>query len=128
MTPRSTHPVPKMPEALMLLLAMVAGLTGMAWLALAKLPHWRQVTGEPAQRAGTRRRLRIAGATALSLSLGLCLAADHVSMSFLVWIMIIAAGALSVAFALAYQPRTLRWLVPRSRNVQGTARPMAGPR
>jgi hypothetical protein len=102
-----------MPEALLLLLALGAGATGMAWLALAKLPHWRQVTGQPAQRADTRRRLRVAGSAALAVSLALCLAADHVSMSFLVWIMIIAAGALSVAFALAYKPRTLAWLAFR---------------
>jgi hypothetical protein len=103
-----------MSEALLLLLALAAGVTGMAWLALAKLPHWRQVTGQPAQCAGTRRLLRIAGSAALAVSLGLCLAADHVSMSFLVWIMIVAAGALSVAFALAYRPRTLGWLALRN--------------
>jgi hypothetical protein len=106
-----------MSEALLLMLALGTGATGMAWLALAKLPHWRQVTGEPAQGTGTRRMLRVSGSAALAVSLGLCLAADHVSMSFLVWIMIIAAGALSVAFALAYKPRALNWLalrIPRS--------------
>jgi hypothetical protein len=103
-----------MSEALLLLLALGAGAMGMAWLALAKLPHWRQVTGEPAQAAGTRRLLRIAGTAALAVSLALCLATDHVSMSFLVWIMIIAAGALSVAFALAYKPRTLNWMAFRN--------------
>jgi hypothetical protein len=102
-----------MPEALLLSLALAAGVTGMAWLALAKLPHWRQVTGEPGQSRGTRRLLRIAGAVALAVSLGLCLAADHISMSFLVWIMIIAAGALGVAIALAYRPRMLYWLALR---------------
>jgi hypothetical protein len=99
-----------MPEALLFLLAFGAGLAGMAWLALAKLPHWRQVTGEQTQAAPARRIFRIAGSLALALSLALCLAADHVSMSFLVWIMIIAAGALAVAFTLAYRPRTLGWL------------------
>jgi hypothetical protein len=105
-----------MPEGLLLFFALVAGAAGMAWFALAKLPHWRQVTGEETQTPHTRRGLRIAGAVALAVSLGLCLAADHVSMSFLVWIMIVAAGALSVAFALAYSPRTLGWLALAQRS------------
>ena len=100
--------------ALLLLLAFATGVTGTAWLALAKLPHWRQVTGQEVQSAATRRTLRIAGAVALAVSLALCLAADHITMSFLVWIMIIAAGALAVAFTLAYRPRTLSWMVLRS--------------
>jgi hypothetical protein len=96
-----------MREALLLTLAFVAGATGMGWLALAKLPHWRLVTGQPAQDRSTRRALRIAGSAALAMSLILCLAADHISMSFLVWIMIQAAAALGVAMILAYRPRLL---------------------
>jgi hypothetical protein len=103
-----------MSSAWLLVLAMVTGLAGMTWFALAKLPHWRQVTGEEWQDIGTRRVLRFAGSVALGVSLGLCLAADHVSMSFLVWIMTVAAGALGVAFTLAWRPRTLRWMVLRS--------------
>src|SRR5262245_9107361 len=103
-----------MSSAWLLVIAFATGVTGMAWFALAKLPHWRQVTGEEWQDTGTRRVLRFAGAVALAVSLGLCLAADHVSMSFLVWIMTLAAGALGVAFMLAFRPRTLRWLVIRS--------------
>ena len=105
-----------MSEAMMLCSAFLASLAGMGWLALAKLPHWRQVTGQEFQSAGTRRTLRIAGAVALAGSLGLCLAADHITMSLLVWVMIIAAGALAVAFTLAYRPRTLSWMVVRSSN------------
>ena len=86
-----------MSSSLLLSLAFVCGVIGTAWFALAKLPHWRQVTGEEWQHGGTRSALRFAGAVALVLSLGLCLAADHVTMSFLVWIMIQAAGALGVA-------------------------------
>ena len=103
-----------MSEAWLLVLAVGTGVAGTGWLALAKLPHWRQVTGEEWQSTGTRRVLRFAGSVALAVSLGLCLAADHVSMSFLVWVMTLAAGALGVAFMLAYRPRTLRWLVIRS--------------
>lgn len=103
-----------MSSAWLLALAIATGVVGMAWLALAKLPHWRQVTGEEWQDSGTRRVLRFAGSVALVVSLGLCLAADHVSMSFLVWIMTVAAGALGVAFTLAWRPRALRWMVLRS--------------
>lgn len=98
----------------LLFLAIATGLAGMAWLALAKLPHWRQVTGEEWQDVGTRQVLRFAGGVALAVSLGLCLAADHASMSFLVWFMSLAAGALGVAFTLAWRPRALRWMVLRS--------------
>ena len=103
-----------MSDSWLLALAFVTGVLGMAWFALAKLPHWRQVTGEEWQDIGTRRVLRFAGGVAVSVSLGVCLAADHVTMSFLVWIMTLAAGALGVAFTLAWRPRTLRWLVIRS--------------
>jgi hypothetical protein len=103
-----------MPSTVLLSLAFVTGVTGMAWFALAKLPHWRQVTGEEWQHGGTRSALRFAGAVALGVSLGLCLAADHITMSFLVWIMIQAAGALGVALLLAFRPRTLRWIALRT--------------
>jgi len=102
-----------MRDAMLLVCALCAGVIGLAWFALAKPPHWRQVTGEAAQGVRTRRGLRIGGALALTVSLGLCLAADHISMSFLVWIMMLVAGALSVAFVLAYRPRTLNWLTGR---------------
>ena len=98
----------------LLSLAFVTGMLGMAWFALAKLPHWRQVTGEEWQHGGTRSALRFAGSVALAVSLGLCLAADHISMSFLVWTMILAAGALGVAMLLAFRPRTLRWIALRT--------------
>jgi hypothetical protein len=103
-----------MPDAVLLLGAACSGTAGMAWLALAKLPHWRQVTGQATQTAGERRALRMAGGVALAVSLALCLAADHVSMSFLVWIMIMAAGSLCMAFMLAWRPRFLGWLAFRS--------------
>ena len=103
-----------MSSSWLLVLEFIIGVAGMAWLALAKLPHWRQVTGEEWQDTGTRRVLRFAGGVALAMSLGLCLAADHVSMSFLVWVMTLAAGALGVAIVLAWRPRALRWMVLRS--------------
>jgi hypothetical protein len=95
------------PESVLLALEVVAGIAGMAWFALAKLPHWQQVTGAAAFTAGTRRNLRIAGCVALAVALALALAADHATMSFLTWFMTIAAASLVVAFTLAWRPRML---------------------
>jgi hypothetical protein len=96
-----------MPEALLLALEIAAGIAGMAWFALAKLPHWQQVTGASSLADGTRRNLRIAGSSALAAALALSLVADHVTMSFLTWFMTLAAASLLVAFTLAWRPRTL---------------------
>jgi hypothetical protein len=96
-----------MPDAVLLALEIVAGIVGIAWFALAKLPHWRQVTGERSLSDQTRRNLRIAGAFALAAALALSLLADHVTMSFLTWFMTLAAASLVVAFTLAWRPRTL---------------------
>jgi hypothetical protein len=96
-----------MPDSVLLALEIVAGIAGIAWFALAKLPHWQQVTGESSLADMTRRNLRLAGATALAAALGLSLVADHVTMSFLTWFMTLAAASLIVAFTLAWRPRAL---------------------
>jgi hypothetical protein len=96
-----------MPESVLLALEIVVGTAGIAWFALAKLPHWQQVTGQRSLRDSTRRNLRIAGTVALSAALVLSLLADHVTMSFLMWFMTVAAGSLLVAFTLAWRPRAL---------------------
>jgi hypothetical protein len=99
------------PEVLLLVAALVGNTVGLAWLALAMGAHWRQVSGA---RPLTRRAvtaLRILGTCALLTSLLLCLCADHATMAPLVWIMALAAGALAVAFTLAWRPRLLRPLV-----------------
>lgn len=79
--------------AVLLAVAFLACLLGLAWLALAMDAHWAQVRGEPAPASGQRRALRVLGALALAGSLALCLRADHASMAALVWIMMLAAGA-----------------------------------
>lgn len=108
----------------MLAAALVTSLAGVTWLALAMDAHWRQVRGRQALTRRTALVLRIAGAAALSLSLGLCLAADHATMAPLVWIMALAAAALMVAFALAWRPRALGALI--AWLPQCEARPCAG--
>ena len=97
-------------SAWLLVVAALCALSGMARLALAMPVHWQQVHGAAAPDARASRRLRIGGGSALLAALLLCLAADHVSMAALVWVMLVSASALCVAVLLAYRPRWLRWL------------------
>jgi hypothetical protein len=106
----------------MLAAAFLCATAGLAWLALAMETHWQQVVRGP--RPPTRRAviiLRMLGASALAVSLALCLGADHGSMAALVWVMALAAGALVVAFTLAWRPRTLAPLLAWS-NDAGSSR------
>lgn len=96
-----------MPSGLLLLLALALNAIGIAWLALAMDVHWEQVSGAPSHPPRAQRLLRVLGAGALAVSLGLCLAADHVTMAPLVWIMGCAASAAAVAFTLSWRPRAL---------------------
>jgi Protein of unknown function (DUF3325) len=104
-----------MAEAAWLALGFVCSVSGMAWLALAKQPHWQQVQGSASLPRATSRALHGLGGAALASSLLLCLAVDHASMAVLVWLMYLSASALLVAFTLASRPRLLRSLVPTKR-------------
>ena len=96
-------------QALWLALAGLSCTTGFAWLALAMDPHWQQVRGAvPCPPHGVR-LLRVLGGAALGASLLACLRADHASMAALVWVLMLSAGSLGVAFTLAWRPR---WLAP----------------
>jgi hypothetical protein len=96
-------------EALRLVLALAAAIAGMGWFALSLEAHWSQLPGTARRSARVVPGLRIAGAIALGVSLLLCLGVDHGSMAALVWGMSMTAGALVVAFTLAWRPR---WLAP----------------
>ncbi len=99
-----------MSDSLLLATAALSSLVGMGWLALAMDVHWRQAChGAPDARRS--KVLRVLGALALTTSLALCLAVDHVSMASLVWVMCLAAAALTVAFTLTRKPRLLAVLV-----------------
>lgn len=99
-----------MHNGLLLLAAFLTTLIGMGWLALAMNAHWRQVRqGLPS--ANTIRALRILGGAALFVSLVLCLSVDHASMASLVWIMLLATAAMSIAFLLTWRPRVLAPLI-----------------
>lgn len=97
-------------DGFLLLGAFIATLTGMGWLALAMNAHWKQVCdGSPS--ATTSIVLRSLGGSALFVSLLLCLGVDHASMVSLVWVMLLAASAMSIAFILSWGPRLLSLLV-----------------
>ncbi len=97
-------------KALWLALAMLACAAGLAWLALAMPTHWQQVCGSRAQPARAVTVLRVLGALALAGSLLLCLRADHASMAALVWVLLLTAMSMTVAFMLTWRPRWLRLL------------------
>lgn len=92
-------------KALWLMLAYAGCVAGFAWLALAMEGHWQQVRG-PAPNADPR-WLRALGLLGLLLSLMACLRADHASMAALVWVMLLAAAALTVTLLLSWRPRLL---------------------
>lgn len=96
--------------------ATLAAVLGCAWLALAMEVHWQQVFGPAPVSPATRRALRILGTAALLLSLGLCLLADRPSMAALVWVMLLAQGALTVALVLAWRPHWLARLWRKGRH------------
>jgi hypothetical protein len=94
---------------MLLTAACIISTLGLAWMALAMETHWQQVQGGLPLVRSVQLLLRGLGSLALAISLGLCMAADHVSMAALVWIMLLAAGTVAVAFTLTWRPQ---WLVP----------------
>jgi len=94
----------------LLLIAILLCVLGMAWLALAMEAHWKQVRSDnPSEK--TVRLLRYLGGASVFASLLFCLAVDHPTMASLVWIMLLAASALIVAFTFTLRPRLLAPLV-----------------
>ncbi|WP_425260656.1 DUF3325 family protein [Rubrivivax sp. RP6-9] len=89
--------------------ALACAVVGCAWLALALPAHWQQVQSAAAPTRLQQLLLRTAGAAALAAAGGLCLRADHPGMAALVWVMLLAAAASTVAFTLAWRAR---WLAP----------------
>ena len=69
-----------MPDYAMLLIAFVAAVAGMGWLALTIEMNYARVKGRGALTAALVTRLRMLGALALITSLALCLSVDHASM------------------------------------------------
>jgi hypothetical protein len=96
-----------MPDALLLAAALVCTLLGMGWLALAMDVHWKQVRAAGLRTWRTAIVLRILGAASLAGSLGLCLLADTATMAALVWMMLLAVAAVTIALVLSRRPRLL---------------------
>jgi hypothetical protein len=114
-----------MVDAFLLLMASVSAVFGMAWFALAKESHWMQVRGSEPLTMPMKQTLRGFGTTCIVASLVLCLFADHPTMAVLVWIMLIAASALVVAFTLAWRAQWLTFLIAweQHEESQGNSRP-----
>lgn len=94
-----------MSDAAWLAVAAALSLSGMAGLALSMDVHWGQVMQRSAEAAlGVRRGLRGLGVLALLLALLACGRSDRPSMAVLVWVMLLAGGALAVALLLAWWP------------------------
>lgn len=100
-----------MPDALLLLLALLAALAGMGWFALSMDVHWSQVKGTAPCTPALARTLRLGGAAALLLSLVLCLTVDSPSIAVLVWFMALAGATLTIAFTLTWRASILGMLV-----------------
>jgi hypothetical protein len=111
-----------MADFVRLLSAFVCAACGMAWLALAMKPHWKQVQSKRPHSDRVALRLRITGAAALALSLAACVSVDHLSMAILVWVMTLSAAAVSVAMLLAYWPRGFSWLASVTTGLGNTKR------
>lgn len=109
-----------MPDSLLYAVALVANLTGLAWLALSMDVHWEQVRGPVPPARGTVVLLRWLGAAVVAASLAVCLSVDHGSMASLVWFMVLAGSALLIAFTLAWKPRLLAPLVAWVRGSEGS--------
>jgi len=101
-----------MHESVLLAGSLVCCVLGCSWFALAKDVHWREAIGATGLSRGTQIRLRTLGAIALLVSLTMCLSVDHASIAALVWIMMVAAAAMLVAFALSWKAHWFAALVP----------------
>ncbi|EJE54468.1 Protein of unknown function (DUF3325) [Acidovorax sp. CF316] len=112
-----------MPDALLYVVALLANVTGLAWLALSMDVHWEQVRGPVPAGRGTVVLLRWLGAAVVAASLAVCLSVDHGSMASLVWFMVLAGSALTIAFTLSWKPRLLAPLVAWVRSAPAPAGP-----
>ncbi len=104
-----------MPEAMMLLAALICSVAGMGWLALGLDTHWRQVNAHTPRHPSSA-WLRGMATVALAVAFALCMAVDHASMAVLVWVMTLTGAAIAIALLLTWRPAWLRLLVPWIRH------------
>ena len=92
-------------DGLLLIVASLFSVLGMAWLALSMEVHWAQARRLPlGDSKPPRVALRLAAAVALALCFGVCLWVDRPSIAALVWVMLLIGSAWMVAFILAKRP------------------------
>ena len=103
-----------MADWIFLLGAGLAALLSFAWLALAMQGHWEQVYGAGGPSLASQRALRSLGMFGLMGCGVLCFVADRPSMALLLWVMLMAFAAVTVAFTLAWKPSLLRLVWPRT--------------
>lgn len=84
---------------------------GMSILALSMRRHAQHLPSKISQRLNHRRLVSLAGWTALSMALYLCIAHHGISTGWVLWFGHLTAAALSVAFLLSYQAKLIMRLV-----------------
>lgn len=94
-----------MSDAVLLSLALIAAIIGMAGFAAANDVHWRQLFRDRPQSAAARTACQLAGTAFLGMSFALCALADPVSMALLVWPMLLGVAAALVAACLTVKGR-----------------------
>lgn len=88
-----------------LVLAFLICFSGCALLALSQARNWRAVVNN---RKAKPPRIAKWGWTLIALGLIPCVARDGASFAALLWPLVFAASAMSVAMVLAYRPTILR--------------------
>ena len=89
--------------------AVGAAYLGFALLALSQDKHWRSVTSAVACTPVRAAVLRALGGLMLAAALSLALLRDGPSFGALLWVTVLSAAAVAVAFTLAWRPT---WLQP----------------
>ena len=95
--------------ALLLLLASCASYAGFACLALSMPEHWESAGGNPDQQTKRRQGLKLCGALMLCVAFAICIWRDGVSFGTILWVIMMTASAIAVAFTLSWCPRLLLW-------------------
>lgn len=91
--------------------ALALGFAGWALLALSQREHWLAASEELAYPSAPKlRSARRVAALLLAGALAACVAGHGGGFGTLLWMLLLAAGALAVAFTLAWRPRWLRML------------------
>ncbi|MEO5659403.1 MAG: DUF3325 domain-containing protein [Polaromonas sp.] len=97
-----------MPKALLMLAACLLNLSGFALLALSQPRHRYRVFKSNSHLAHMPHAPRATGLIAIGLSLPACIAAQGSSFGSLLWVMLVCAAALAVAFMLTWWPQGSR--------------------